>query len=56
MSNPMTHRLKQIHAEIAVLRSNEAGKIKLSKEEQSRMEEIVSERDVVLTDTLFHTY
>lgn len=56
MTNPMTHELKQIHADMKVLRNKEAAGTKLSRDEQSRMEQLVSERDALLADALFHTY
>jgi hypothetical protein len=56
MTIPTTHELKQIHADMMVLRNKEVSGIQLSKDEQSRMEQLVSERDALLANTLFHTY
>lgn len=52
----MTHRLKQIHAQMVALRNKEAIGIKLSKEEQARLEQLAVERDELASRIVFHTY
>lgn len=52
----MERRLKQIHAEMKVLRSKEANGIQLSKDERGRLEELAEERDELASHIVFHTY
>jgi hypothetical protein len=52
----MERRLKQIHAEMNELRSKEASGIRLSREEQSRLEQLAEERDKLASRIVFHTY
>jgi hypothetical protein len=52
----MTHRLKQVHAEMVALRNKEATGIKLTREEEARLEQLAVERDELASRIVFHTY
>jgi hypothetical protein len=52
----MEHRLKQIHSEMVALRNKVASGIKLSREEQSRLERLADERDELARRIVFHGY
>jgi len=52
----MEHRIKQIHAEITALRNKAANGIKLSQEEESRLEQLAEERDELASRIVFHGY
>jgi hypothetical protein len=52
----MIHRLKELHVEMKALKEKASGGAKLTKREQTKLNQLASERDELLTDTLFHTY
>ena len=56
MSNPMSHRLTQLHVEMKAVKEKEESGAKLAKGEQTKFDQLASERDELLTDTFFHTY
>ncbi len=56
MRDPMTHQLKQLHIEMKALKEKASSGVKLTKSEQTKLNMLASEREELLTDTLFHTY
>lgn len=56
MPDPMTHRLKQLHLEMKALKQKASSGAKLTKSEQTRLDQLASDYHEALTDTLFHTY
>jgi hypothetical protein len=56
MRDPMTHRLKQLHIEMKALKERASSGTKLTKSEQAKFDQLVSDYREALTDSLFHTY
>lgn len=52
----MERQLKRIHVEMQMLRNKEASGIELSREEQSRLEQLASERDELARHILFSAH
>lgn len=52
----MTHQLKQLHIEMRALKEKASSGAKLTPSEQTKLDQLVSKREELLTDTLFHTY
>ncbi|MGC1954450.1 MAG: hypothetical protein WA970_18135 [Gammaproteobacteria bacterium] len=50
----MERQLKRIHIEMQTLRKKEAGGMKLSCEERSRLEQLAVERDELASRIVFH--
>jgi len=56
MRDPMTYRLKQLHIEMKALKDKASSGAKLTKSEQAKLDQLVSDYQEALTDTLFHAY